>query len=439
MIAVVAAVVAIIAASVIVVLATRDSSTAGPSGPTDPTTRTSTGPSTSSTGSVTGSTTGSGPGTAASGSSGGQVDPSKCRVDEVDSQGLTPCMRGMAGGLVTGASCTKDAKELGLSKEEVGSFDALNAQWQACFSKDRSTIALLFQPLNPIGRDAIWQAFAGEQMKPTACGNYVGAASRGAFVLGPSTDDRAPMVMWEDTSLPLLGILRPPKADSSLDATKLRSYFETASGLVLDDGDCAKVLADTGVSGAGGSTGPSTATTTTTPRSTTKVNESTVRPDDPTKCVATPLDKNNMSPCLLMLAGNGPALNPTCFTGQSLDQFKDLGDVTPSVVAACTFQPSLMTATVIYLQFSDQEKANRVFDALTKSAKADAWEQAGRRGKAVSALAEDGRSATVTWNFDDMPVVIYALGEGKSGASLEGDSLSMAMDVFWDSLKPTNG
>ncbi|WP_051267221.1 Hsp70 family protein [Nakamurella lactea] len=441
-IAIAAAVVAIIAATVIVVLTTRGTPEAGPG--TDTSTqgtgsRSGTSPTSSTGGSTTGaSTTGASTTTVSS----DKVDPTKCKVDTVNDQGLTPCMASFAGGLVTGAECTIDPKKLGITEEEAQAFTTLATVWTACFSQDKTKLAILFQNTSGGSRDVLWEAMLGAepQLTPKTCGSYIGTESRGAFVFGTSTDDGEPMLLWEDTGRPLLGMLRPPGAGSLIPEAELRSYFEEQSGLALTEQACTKVLADTGVDATDTNTGTATGGSSTSAGTTTSVNESTVRPDDPTKCVDAPLDANNMSPCLLMLAGNAPSLKPTCFTGASLDNLKDLGeDVAPSVVAGCGFTPSLMTATVIYLQFSDTAKSEQVFAALAKSGKKVPWERAGRRGTAVSSLSDDGRTATVTWTFDDMPVVVYATGQGAAGATVEGESLTMAMDTFWkSSLLPIN-
>ncbi|MEJ7649829.1 MAG: Hsp70 family protein [Nakamurella sp.] len=411
-----AVVLALAATGLIIVLTNQSTGTARG----DP----STGPVASSTGSAGSVSSGPSSGSQSSGSSSGVVDPANCAADK-DDRGLTACLRSFGGGLLTGAECTTDPKKLDVTQEDVNNFGVLSIAWSACFSSDEKYLSLLFHTTNTTARDTLWSALGPASFTPKTCGTYLGSTSRGWYMAGPSNSDNVSTIVWEDTGLPLIGLLRPPGETSSITLDALVGDFTARTGFSVDDQDCSRIAPE--ADGTGGSTTAAPSTT----------------QDPPTTitgggCPATPLDDNHMSPCVRAISGAAVANKSLCFTsGDQLEQLEAAGAGQTVSSAACSFSPDGLVLVAVYLQFKDVSGRDAVFESLATGDTRSQWSQGGRSGEAALGMI-DGDTSRLMWTLGDTPVLVMSTAEvqqgGSTGQGSTAEALQTAHQAYWKSV-----
>lgn len=365
---------------------------------------------TSQSGSVSGS----------SGSSSRAADPATCSADK-DDRGLTACLRGFGGGLLTGAECTTDPKRLEVTEEDVNNFGTLSIAWSACFSSDEKYLSLLFHTTNTTARDTLWTALGPGSFTPKTCGTYLGNSSRGWYMAGPSSTDDVSTIVWEDTGLPLIGLLRPPGQSSSVTLDTLVGDFTTRTGFSLDEQDCSKIAPE-----ADGTSGPSNGASTTRTTPTSAISG----------CPATPLDDNHMSPCVRAVSGAALENKSLCFTsGSQLEQLEAAGAGQTVSSAACSFSPDGLVLVAVYLQFKDVSGRDAVFESLVAGDTRSSWSQGGRSGEAAAGMI-DADTSRLIWTLGDTPVLVMSTAEVQQGGSATADAAQLQEDhqAYWKSV-----
>ena len=412
-IAVAAAVVVLLAAVTALLLANRGGSTA------DPGTRTA-GPS-------------SGP-SSAPGSIGAQ-DPTRCSVDTTNAQGLTDCMAAIAGNLVNGSECTKDAQKLQLTRQEVDDVGALAPIWNACLSVDGRFLSLLFQHTNSAASNASWQTTL-TLMEPQRCGTFLASfGPRGIYVIGVWRADGEPAVLWQDTALPVFGVVRARGKNSALGVQDALSYFAGNSGFRLDSQDCAQILGSAGGStSSGAGTGSSAAGTGSSAAGTSQA--------DPNSCPATPLDGNHMSPCIKKIAGKALEAKVLCVPDEKLLEplttaLENAGR-SAAAISSCAFRQPDLIATTIYLQFPNIQDRDTVFTSMSGDGKVGSWSQGGRSGRSTPSIPTAGQ-VQIVWSIDNLPIVAYVQAQPPDGGTLTDAQLQAKLGAFWRSTLLPSG
>ena len=400
---------------------------------------------------------------------GAQPDPTGCTVDKTNAQGLTDCMAELAGNLVNGSECTKDAGKLQLSQQEVDNFGALAPVWAACFSGDGRFLSLLFQHTNGAARNASWQTTL-TLVEPQQCGTFLSSSRpRGIYVVGVWKADGEPAVLWQDTALPLFGILRPPGSNSALRVHDALTYFAGTSGFRLDSQDCDRIVeggvgstsaAGTGTSTAGiGSGSAGTGTSTASPGSgTAGTGTSTAgigsgsagtgtagtgsSQVDPDSCPTTPLDGNHMSPCIKKIAGKALRAKVLCVPDEKLLEplttaLKNAG-MSAAALSSCAFRQPDLNATTIYLQFSNTRDRDTVFSSMSGDGTAGSWSQGGRSGRSTPSIPKAGQ-VQIVWSIDNLPIVAYVQAQPPDGGTMTDAELQAKLTAFWRSTLLPSG
>ncbi|WP_353648083.1 Hsp70 family protein [Nakamurella sp. A5-74] len=412
-----AAVVLALAATALIIVLTNRSTGAAQGGP-------STGQVGSSTGSAGSVSSGPSSGNQSSGSSSGVVDPATCSADK-DDRGLTACLRSFGGGLLTDAVCTTDPKKLDVTEEDVNNFGVLSIAWSACFSSDEKYLSLLFHTTNATARDTLWSALGPASFTPKTCGTYLGGTSRGWYMAGPSKSDEVPTILWEDTGLPLIGLVRPPGETSAVTLDALVGDFTARTGFSVDVQDCSKIAPE-----ADGTAGSTASQSTSQASSASAISGS--------GCPATPLDDNHMSPCVRAVSGAAVANKSLCFTsGDQLEQLEAAGAGQTVSSAACSFSPDGLVLVAVYLQFKDVSGRDAVFESLAAGDTRSDWSQGGRTGESAAGMIDDDTSRLI-WTLGDTPVLVMSTAEVQQGGSPGQGStvgaLQTAHEAYWKSV-----
>jgi len=351
-----------------------------------------------------------------------------------------------AGGLVTGAECTRDAEKIGMKQADLDNFGSLAPAWTACYLADKQYVSLLFQNTNATARDASWRTTM-TLLQPKTCGSFISAdrRSRGVFVVGVFGVDGEPAIFWEDTALPLFGIFRPPGQDTSVGVSNVQSYFTQHTGFDLEAKPCSSILESNGESGSSGAIGSSAVDSSSAVGSSSAIGSSPSASSsgstDPQACAATPLDANHMSPCIKGIAGKAPQTKTLCVPDEKLlrqliAQLKNAG-LTPVAFTACVFETGELAVTAIYLQFADADTRDSFFTTMSVGETSKTWSQGGRSGKSVTSTdkgtSPNTGSAQVLWSVDDLPIVALAQGTAGRDKTVADTALMEPLTVFWTS------
>ncbi|WP_230312919.1 Hsp70 family protein [Nakamurella alba] len=149
--------------------------------------------------------------------------PTSCGTT-TNSEGLTDCLEAFAGGFSANGTCTDDLTSIGGDETTVEQFSLGAERYAVCFlNGDPNLLAILLQTKNTATRTQLYSTFKTTITEPVSCGDYTIDLGQGEYAAGPSgglaEDATYNMVAWQDTSLPLMGIVLADPAGHPMDET----------------------------------------------------------------------------------------------------------------------------------------------------------------------------------------------------------------------------